>query len=810
MELPIDPLLPDIRRAVRERSVLVLQAPPGAGKTTRVPPALLELSDGEIVVLEPRRLAARLSAKRVAEELSVKLGDLVGYDVRFDRAIGPRTRLSYVTEGILTRRLLDDPELRGVSCVVLDEFHERHLQSDLALGLLRRLRGRVAIVVMSATLDAGPVAAFLDAPIITSEGRTFPVTIEHLPRPDDRPLPSQVASAVRELVKQGLDGDVLVFLPGAAEIRKCAEACASIGVPIAQLHGDLSPALQDAAIARSDRPKVILSTNVAETSVTIEGVVAVIDSGLARIAAHDPWSGRTTLEVAKISRASATQRAGRAGRVRPGRAIRLYTKGDFDTRREHDAPEVARVDLAEAVLGMARSGIDPRTFDWLTPPPAGALDGATALLRRLGALDDSGITATGKRMLRFPLAPRLARMIVEAEQRGAAEDACMAAAILSHGRDIYVRGSTPTGTTECDLSVRIGDLHDQYGVDRGAAAQIERIRAQLSRIADRSRGAEDQDVAFRQSVLAGFPDRVAKRRTAADGRLGGSRELLLATGGHATLAESSVVRTAPFVVAVEAMDRNGATVVWLATAIEPDWLFELDVRETVEVAWNGKAERVEAVERIMYDKLVIDERPAGRSADPQVARLLVERAIARGIGAFVEGDALDDLRLRIEFARQQDASLPSLDDEALRALLVTTCEGSRSFDDLRAAGLLDAIRASIGHAALARVDELAPTHVALGNKRRVKVEYVAGQAPAISSRLQDFFGSTDTPRVGRVPVVLHLLAPNGRDVQVTTDLGGFWDKHYPTIRKELMRRYPRHSWPDDPRTAAPPEPRRPR
>jgi ATP-dependent helicase HrpB len=809
VELPIDPLLPEIVRTVADRSVLVLQAPPGAGKTTRVPPALLDQTDGEIIVLEPRRLAARLSAKRVAEERSVKLGELIGYDVRFDRAIGPKTRLSYVTEGILTRRLLDDPELRGVSCVVLDEFHERHLQSDLALGLLKRLRGKLSIVVMSATLDAGPVAAFLDAPVITSEGRTFPVTVEHLPRPDDRPLQSQVASAVRELVKQGLDGDVLVFLPGAAEIRKCAEACAAIGVTITQLHGDLPPAQQDAAIARSDRPKVILSTNVAETSVTIEGVVAVIDSGLARIAAHDPWSGRTTLEVMKISRASATQRAGRAGRVRPGRAIRLYTKGDFDTRREHDAPEIARVDLSEAILGMARARLDPRTFDWLTPPPPGSLDGATALLRRLGAIDNDGITSIGKRMLRFPLAPRLARMIVEAEQRGATDDACVAAAILSHGRDIYARGSSPGGTTECDLSVRIMDLRDHYGVDRGAAAQIERIRAQLARIADRSRAAEDQDVAFRQAVLAGFPDRVAKRRLSSDGRLGASRELLLATGGHASLAESSVVRTAPFVVAVEAMDRNGATVVWLATAIEPDWLFDLDVRETVDVSWNAKAERVEAVERIMYDKLVIDERPAGANANADIAKLLVERALARGIGAFVEGDAFDDLRLRIEFARQQDTTIHSLDDDGLRALLVTTCEGSRSFDDLRAAGLLDAIRGSIGHAVLTRVDELAPSHVTLGNGRRVKVEYVAGQAPAISSRLQDFFGSTDTPRVGRVPLVLHLLAPNGRDVQVTTDLAGFWDKHYPTIRKELMRRYPRHAWPEDPKTAAPPEIRHP-
>jgi ATP-dependent helicase HrpB len=816
--LPIDPLLPEIVATLRARGVVVLQAPPGAGKTTRVPPAILEtLPNGEVIVLEPRRLAARLSAKRVAEERGERVGETVGYDVRFDRAIGPRTRLSFVTEGILTRRLLEDRALRGVSCVVLDEFHERHLQTDLALGLLRRLRAQrpdLLIVVMSATLDAGPVATFLDAPIITSEGRAYPVAIEHLPRPDDRPLPSQVASAVRELVKQGLDGDVLVFLPGAAEIRKCAEALSRDDVVIAQLHGDLPPAQQDAAIAPASKRKVILSTNVAETSVTIEGVGAVIDSGLARIASHDPWIGRTTLDIGKISRASATQRAGRAGRVRAGRAIRLYTKGDFDTRPEHDAPEALRVDLSEAILMMHGSGIDPRSFDWLSPPAEGAIEGAETLLRRLAAIDDQGITAIGKRMLRFPLAPRLARMIVEAEKRGAVDDACTAAAILAHGRDIYARGQSPKhGDAASDLSVRIIDLRDQYGVDRGAAATIERTRTQLARIASQSRAqASGYEEDLGMCVLAGFPDRVAKRRSTNDGRLGASRELLLSTGGHAQLAESSAVRTASFLVALEAMDRNGQTIVWLASAIEPDWLIDLfpdDVRETVDVTWNARAERVEAVEKMLYEKLVLDERPGGRSADDAIARLLVDKALAAGIDKFVD---LGDLRARIQFIKgaAPDVDIPSLDDEGLRAILVEQCAGKKSFEELRSAGLLDLIRATIGHSALSKLDELAPSHVVLGNGRRAKVEYVPGQTPSISSRLQDFFGSTETPRIarGRVALILHLLAPNGRDVQVTADLAGFWDKHYRTVRSELMRKYPRHAWPDDPRTASPPEIRR--
>jgi ATP-dependent helicase HrpB len=823
LTLPIDPLLPEIVSVARERGVIVLEAPPGAGKTTRVPGALLDaLPDGDVIVLEPRRLAARLSAIRVASERGEPVGQTVGYDVRFDRAIGPKTRLRYVTEGILARRLIEDRTLRGVSAVVLDEFHERHLQSDLALGLLERLRHTerpdLKLVVMSATLDAGPIAAYLgDAPRITSEGRRFAVTIEHLPRPDDRPLQLQVASAIRELARSGLDGDVLVFLPGAAEIRRATDACEGVArdhdLSIVTLHGDLTPAQQDAALAPSSKRKVILSTNVAETSVTIEGVVAVIDSGLARIAGHDPWTGRSTLDVGKISRASATQRAGRAGRVREGRAIRLYTKGDHDARPEHDAPEVVRADLAEAVLGLHASGIDPRTFPWLTPPPAHSIEGAEALLSRLGAIEGARLTEIGARMLKFPLAPRLSRMVVEGERRGVAQDVCVTAAILGHGRDIYA-GQVEHLDGSSDLSARIVDLRDRHHVDRGAAAQIERVRQQLARLVDDRKGADDPDVALRMSILAGFPDRVAKRRSGTTGRLGASRDLLLCMGGSAVLAESSVVRTDPFLVAVEAQDRRGVTTVWLASAIEPDWLIELfpeRIEETVAVTWNADAERVEATERMLYEKLVIDERTAGNSARSAIARMLVDRALQAGLRTFV-GDELDLLRARIAFLgdKMPDAGIPPLDDAHLRDMLVTACEGKKSFAELRTAGLLDEIRSAVGYDTLTKIDKLAPTHVVLGNGRRAQVEYVAGQAPSIASRLQDFFGSTETPRLadGRVPVVLHLLAPNGRDVQVTTDLAGFWANHYPAIRKELMRRYPRHAWPEDPKSALPPEIRR--
>lgn len=816
LALPIDPVLPDLVATLLARRTAVLQAPPGAGKTTRAPAALLDaLPTGEIVVLEPRRLAARHSARRVAEERGVPLGGLVGYDVRFDRALGPATRLSYVTEGILTRRLLERGA-RGLSAIVLDEFHERHLASDVALGLARiarREHPELVVLVMSATLDAAPVARFLDdAPLVTSGGRAFPVEVEHLERVDDRPLALQVVSAVRRALRES-DGDVLVFLPGTAEIRAAQEAtakvCADALADCLPLYGELPPDAQDRAIAPGARRKVILSTNVAETSVTIPGVTVVVDSGLARIAGHDPWTGRPTLEVRKVARSSAIQRAGRAGRVRAGRCLRLYTKGDFESRPEHDAPEVSRLDLAETMLSLGVAGHDPRTFPWLTRPSDAALDAARALLLRLGAIDDAGApTKTGRAMARLPLAPRLARLVVEGAARGVAADACGVAAMLSLGRDVYGRDREARMDEPCDASARLRDLGDRHVVEPAVAASVRRVQRQLEGLVDGSRGAFDPDVALRTAILAAFPDRVARRR-------GHGETLVLSSGGQATLSRSSVVRTAPWVVAVEALDRRGTSTVTMATAIEPDWLIDLfpeRIAETTEVRWDDVKERVEAVERMAYDKLTLDERPT--TAGPAVAALLAERALAVGLDAFV-GGAFSELSARIAFVARtakdlaEDAGLLGLDPGG-RELLVAACAGRRSFAELREGDLLAELRAALGHGPLARLDQLAPTHVVLGNGRRAAVTYPADAPPSISSRLQDFFGSADGPRVlaGRVPVVLHLLAPNGRDVQVTTDLAGFWDRHYPGIRNELRRRYPRHAWPDDPRTAAPPELRR--
>ena len=845
--LPIDPLLPEIVAHLRQHGCLVREAPPGAGKTTRVPRALDDAGfiDGEILVLEPRRLAARMAARRVAEERGEKPGGRIGYRVRFEDVSGPSTRVLFVTEGVFLRRVLADPALGGVGAVLLDEFHERHLQSDLALAFCRRAqraRPSLKLVVMSATLEAAPIAQFLDdARTVRSEGKRFEVAIEYLPaaptpRPGgERPLEAQVASALRKLVAEGLDGDVLVFLPGAAEIRRAAAACAPIamqaGIDLLTLHGDLSPDEQDRAVRPGPRRKVILSTNVAETSVTIEGVVAVVDSGLARVAAHSPWSGLPVLRVQRVSRASATQRAGRAGRTRPGRCIRLYSKHDHDTRPAHELPEIRRLDLAEAVLTLAATGVhDPAAFGWFEAPPPAALEAATALLDRLGAREPGGAPSElGRRMLRFPLHPRQARLVVEAERRGVGREGCILAAMVGEADLVRNRGRTQVSgpadlLADLDLfgeaqRVRMDpDRLRSLGLDAGATHAVDRVRRQLEqKLAPGPARCEDPDTALGIAILAGYPDRVARRRKP------GSSELVLSGGGHAQLAESSVVRDAELLVAVDAEERSGkgqaksgVVTVRSASKVEPEWLLDLfadRLRETVEYLWNAEAERVDVVRKLAYDQVVLDDRrvPARAGDGEPAARVLAAAALAKGSRAFVDDEALDRLLGRWAFVRASfpELGLPELAESDVDVALAAMCAGSTRFDELRGERLLDALYARLDGKQRRQLDELAPDRVTLPGGRAVRVTYTPGQAPFIASRLQDFFGMAAGPTLGRgrVSLTLHLLAPNQRAVQVTSDLAGFWDRHYPAIRRELGRRYPRHSWPEDPRNAPPPAPR---
>ncbi len=839
--LPIDEALPSLVAAVAARGAAVLVAPPGAGKTTRVPGALLDAGlagAGDVIVLEPRRLATRLAAARVASERGGRLGDEVGYEVRFDRKVGAATRLRFVTEGVLTRRLLADPTLRGTGAVILDELHERHLAGDLALALCQRLRAGprpdLRIVAMSATIDPGPVAAFLDAPVVESRGRTFPVAIEHAAAPDDRPVGKQVAGAVRRLVSEGLDGDVLVFLPGGGEIRRAAEDLAELAARadllVLPLHGDLPAEEQDRAVARADRRKVILATNVAETSVTIDGVVAVIDAGTARVARHAPWSGLPSLVIEPISKASATQRAGRAGRTRPGRCLRLYTQHDHDTRRERDAPEILRADLAEAALELHAAGFAHLDdFPWFEPPPPAAATAADELLRRLDAVDAAGrVTATGQRMLRFPAHPRQARLLVEAERRGVTSEGAVVAALLG-ARELRLErrgpgarpgpGATPGATAriaadsdliedlDALLAARHGGLRPHRlrdaGLDVATALAVDRAARQLERLArDEVAPPRDEaavDEALLVATLAGYPDRVGRRRAR-------SAEVAFAGGGGGTLAPSSVVIDAELLVAVDAGEvARGKVSIRRASRVEPLWLLELfpeRVAETDELVWNREAERVERAQRTTYDGLAIDERldPAAARRDPGAAAVLAREALAVGVERFVDAERLTAWRARVAFAAAHLPELVPPGDDALAALLTRACAGMTSFAELRKASLLDLLDAELGPHRSA-VDRVAPTHLQLP-RRRVAVHYELDRPPWIASRLQDFFGLPRGPAVagGRVPVVLHLLAPNQRPVQVTQDLTGFWQRHYPELRRQLMRRYPRHAWPEDPMT----------
>lgn len=848
--LPIDSLLPEIVAELRRSPNLILEAAPGAGKTTRVPAALLdaELAEGEVWVLEPRRLAARMAARRVAEERGERLGETIGYQVRFEEVASRQTRLRFLTEGMLTRRLLSDPLLKNVGVVVLDEFHERHLQADLALALLRRLqnttRPDLKLVVMSATLDAGPIAAYLgNAPKLSSEGKRFDVAIEHSPREDNRPLAEQVATAVKRLLAENLDGDVLVFLPGAAEIRRAQAVCAAFAdqnnLLVLPLHGDLSAAEQDRAVKQASQRKIILSTNVAESSVTIDGVVVVIDSGLARVAGHSAWSGLATLNVQRISKASATQRAGRAGRTRPGRCLRLYTAQDFNARADHETAEIHRLDLAEPALELHAAGIaDLNSFNWFEAPPVAAIEAADALLRKLGAIDAEGrVTKTGERMLRFPLHPRQSRMLIEAQSRGVFAEACVLAALIGE-RDILT-GDLFNGRrmpqqakhhSPSDLLDRLDLFAEaeranfsasklrEMNLDAGSTQSVNRVRQQLQRHSiPRSPlppiSPSEQDNALLISILAGYPDRVAKRRSLKDEKA----ELLLCGGGAIPLSPTSSVRQSEFLVAINAEERRDASAnrnraVRLASAIQPEWLIDLfadDLRETVEAGWNAQHERVEVSERMLYDQLVIDERRSPNARGEAVAKVLAEAALSAGWQKFADEEAISKFLARADFIARlfPESQMPALGEADVEAALTELCAqsgGLRGFSELREAAkggnLIQQLRSHLNAEQARLLNQHAPEFVNLAGRRNVRVNYEVGQSPWIASRLQDFFGMTDGPKIagGRAALVLHLLAPNQRPVQVTTDLAGFWQRTYPQVRRELSRRYPRHQWPENP------------
>ncbi len=756
MKLPIEPRIPEIVETTRRHGSVIVVAPPGAGKTTRVPPALLD--DGPVLVLQPRRVAARSIARRIAEERGWTVGEEVGWQVRFERRFSTSTRLLIATEGILTARFQSDPLLSGFRTVVLDEFHERTIHADLGLAFARearRVRADLRIVVMSATLDTGPVAAYLDgAPVVEVDARPHPVSIEH------RAGAGAVEAVLDVLSRPG--GHVLVFLPGAPEIRR-AETELQRRLPlrsdvrILPLHGMLDAEFQEAALAPFDGRKVVLATNIAETSLTIEGVTDVIDTGLHRVPRRDVATGIDRLETERISRDSAAQRAGRAGRTGPGRCVRLWDPRDeMRARRES---EIERIDLAPPLLDVLAWGGDPRTFPWFEPPPTWALEESLSLLERLGAIADGALTPLGRTLRRLPLHPRLGRVLLAAEDR---EEAACALAAFAEG---WVPPGDPV-TTDCDLLSRAGRIGE-------APRRVRRAADELKRLA-RERG---ESLPFRRALLLGFPDRVAKRREP------GSPRLLLASGTGAVLGRESGVREGEFVLALDlagaSRDPRAEAIVRAASRIEPEWL--APDSESVRHRLEGEIVRAERVCR--YGAIVLASAPVAPDLE-EASRILAEVLLARGLDA----DSRTFLR-RLRFA-----GLEVDVEAAVRA----ACAGRTS---CTAFSLADWVPPHLRR----DVDRLAPAHLRVPSGRSVPLDYREDGSVVAAVKLQELFGLADTPRLGSrgVPVVFELLAPNGRPVQTTRDLRSFWERTYPEVRKELRGRYPKHPWPEDPWSAEP-------
>jgi ATP-dependent RNA helicase HrpB len=822
--LPIDSVLPQVVAAMRQLPAVVLQAPPGAGKTTRVPPALLDAGlagDRQIVHLQPRRIAARTAARRMSAERGTVPGDLFGWHVRFERQASRNTRVLAVTPGILLRTLLDDPFLESSGIVIFDEFHERGLETDLAIGIVRLIQGNVRpdlkIVVMSATLSTSDVAAYLgNCPVIASEGRTFPVEMTYRPKSEDDRWPLATAKAVARALDQ-TPGDVLAFLPGVGEIRAAAEDLAELvddEILILPLHGELPAEEQDRALLTQTRRKVVLATNVAETSVTVEGVTAVVDTGLARQLVYDPAVGLDRLTLVNISQASADQRAGRAGRTQPGICVRLWSEVSHRSRPAQTEPEIRRVDLAGAALQLLAVGERVESFPWLDPPSQNAFDQSLVLLEQLGAVEGGHLTDRGRVLARLPVHPRLGRLLLEGARLGDARRIALAAAVLSE-RDPFPRGPARHSTTS-DLLDRVEALEGSESplepANRGAARFVLRARDQLLRLIEQSsrhapRDEPGHEEAFGRALLAAFPDRLCRRREP------GSPRGIMVGGRGVILAPSSGVTQPELFVAVEVDAGKAETIVRQASAVRRDWLPPERLRDSVDVEFDETAGRVVAWKRVRFDDLVIDEKAANAPNEEHVTATLIDAAMRhldRVLPSRNSPAGQFCTRVRCLRAWMPELGLAEYNESEMREVLSWLAPGCRSLDDIRRRDWEEALRGKLTHAQRQAVDREAPERIAVPSGSRITVAYEEGRPPVMAVRIQEMFGLADTPRVagGRVKVLLHLLAPNYRPQQVTEDLASFWANTYPTVRKELRARYPKHAWPDDPRTAEPQ--RRPR
>ena len=892
MALPIYEVENEIIDRLKTDRRLILSAPTGSGKSTQVPQMLLKhglLGDGQVVILQPRRLAARLLAARVAQELGVRLGDEVGYQIRF------------VTEGVLLRQLIDDPQLKGVSVILFDEFHERHLYGDItlarALDLQEQHRPDLRLAVMSATLNVGELEKYLSATnpsfairhssfrcgIVESAGRTFPVEVEYLPRRmglNGPPAWELAAQEFSRFVRGGGEGDVLVFMPGGFEISQTIEAIRHTseakGYIILPLHGELQPKDQDAAVARYQQPKVVVATNVAETSITIDGVRLVIDSGLARIARYDANRGINTLLIEKISQANADQRTGRAGRTAPGHCMRLWSRPEHDERAPHEMPEIRRLDLSEVVLTLKAAGVDDlRKFRWLEKPDEIALTHAEELLEDLGAIKaaaqtfqsagsggpqadvrllvaSSGgssqkpispstdnqntvnpqtakpvlqITPIGRKMLAFPLHPRYARMLLAAQEYNCVHQACLVAA-LTQGRDLLIRN--PGREAESAREDLLGEkstsdfwivmrawsfaVNNQFrmdacrrlGIHAVTAKQVGPLFEQFLRIAKDegldTRPNDVKDEALQKCILIGFSDRVARRMDE------GTLRCELVHGRRGVLARESAVQHSPLLVAAEVREVEGRdgevnTILSLATAVETDWLRELfpdAIKSDVRVQFDPQQKRVLAAELLRFRDLALAARRIDPPPADAAARLLADEILAGRLLLPNWDHSVEQWLARLNLLCQQcaDLQLPAITEDDKKHIIEQLCHGAVSYKDIKEREVKPIVMSWLSQVQRELLDKHAPERLTLPNGRTPKVSYENNKAPFISLRIQELYDVNQTPKIalGRVPVTVHILTPGMKPIQVTQDLANFWREHYPKIKSELARKYPKHLW----------------
>jgi ATP-dependent helicase HrpB len=807
--LPVEDVLPDLRAALARRNEAVLVAPPGAGKTTRVPPALLGepwAQAGKIILLSPRRIAARAAAARMASERGESVGDTIGYRVRLDSRIGPKTRIEVVTEGVFTRMILDDPELRGVAAVLFDEFHERSLEGDLGLALARDvqsgLRADLKIVVMSATLDAARIAALLDdAPVIVSEGRMFPVTHVYRPRDARARLEQEVSAAVRSAMAAER-GSALVFLPGVREIERAAEALRTDlrdpSVDVRPLYGAMSAADQDAAIspAPTGRRKVVLATSIAETSLTIDGVRIVVDAGLARRPRYEPALGLSRLETVRASQAAITQRAGRAGRLEPGVCWRLWSEGETRSLPAFERPEILDADLSGLALDLAAWGVsDPASLAWLDPPPKPAWSEAMALLRRIGALDESGrLTPHGEAVARLPLSPRLAHMVITAAKDGEALLAARIAMVLTE---------QGLGGRDNDLRAR---LH-RFGGERGQRADAARRLAEriAERAGDRARGPVNEDRAGPVLALA-FPDRVAKAR-------GGG--FVMANGRAAQIDEASALAREPYAVIADISGAAGRAQILLAAPIaladiEAMFGAEIETRAAVNVDAATGAVRGRRTRRL--GRIVLSEAPLEKLSADEMRQALLDAVRDDGLALLDWDEHARQARARVALMRGLEGEpWPDWSDAALIESLDEWLAPALG-GNLRSVQLGQALLNTLAYDLRRRLDAEAPARFETPAGSSLLIDYEAEGGPALDVRLQEMFGEATHPTVanGRAPLTLRLLSPAHRPVQTTKDLPGFWRGSYAAVRSDMRGRYPKHPWPEDPLSAPPTRRAKPR